>query len=85
LTNEELQKLLKQFKKSKKKIKKKLEYFNRTSCGICYCDYNIENNKICALIPCGHILCSECTKKEKKQLCPFCRKSYTYIYNIYFP
>lgn len=49
-------------------------------CGIC----SLEIKDMITLIPCGHSrFCKKCINSMNIKICPFCRKEYTDIMNIY--
>lgn len=74
--------ILEQAKKELEQMKGRLqEVEGNNECPICY-----NNERNCALHPCGHVLCSVCAEHQKKHfkgLCPFCRQKFTSTVNIF--
>lgn len=55
---------------------KKIEEEN--CCEICY-----KNMKEVAFVPCGHVMCKECSFKPRMEECPFCRRLIEYKLVLY--
>jgi len=59
-------------------IKDNYDYTESITCKICFC------NKVnVAYVPCGHLYCSECDTKKKKNECPICRTKINSIQAIF--
>jgi len=51
-------------------------------CELCLEIYNQFERKPFSLVPCGHCICSKCSKCLERNVCPFCRESF--VNNIFF-
>jgi hypothetical protein len=56
----------------------KAKLVDRIRCPVCY-----ENESNTVLIPCGHLLCSQCVARGLRE-CPICRKEITSNVSIYY-
>ena len=55
------------------------ELYLKTLCSICF-----NNEKNCALVPCGHLFCKQCMEQTMRAQCPICRKDIVDRLEVFF-